>query len=274
MKIKIANIKTLVEGKIILGFFICKRFNVKVSRLGDPFIDLLLEDSHGSVRAKIWSFVDEYKKQISLNEPCAIKGKVVSFNQSLEIEVYHISKIANNLYDKYGFNKNFLLKKVSQDISLIFKNIIENIKIINHDCNKDVLKLFSDNKSKIVKIPSLDRKYNLNGGFLSQINSVMELHKKIPKSYKYNRNLVSLGILIKNIGLIDYFTDNLDKVEKKRQSKGYNIKSYEIVKKYFSKYDDIFPYFQTLIIKNKLLKFPEISIVKYLYKIDLLMRNE
>ena len=41
-------------------------------------------------------FVDEYQKQISINDPCAIKGKVVSFNQSLEIEVYHISK---NLLD-------------------------------------------------------------------------------------------------------------------------------------------------------------------------------
>jgi 3'-5' exoribonuclease len=274
LKVKISTIKNLVEGKIISGFFICKKFNVKVSRLGDPFIDLLLEDSHGNIRAKIWSFVDEYKKQISLNEPCAIKGRVVSFNQSLEIEVYHITKIANNLYDKYGFNKDLLLKKVNQDISLIFKNVIENIKILNHDCKKNVLKLFNGNKHKIVRIPSLDKKYNLQGGFLFQINSVMELNKKMPKSYKYDRNLVSLGILIKNIGLIDYFDDNFNKVEEESLSKGYTIKSYEIIKKYFGKYDDIFPYFQTLIIKNKLLKFPEINIVKYLYKIDLLMRDE
>ncbi len=274
MKVKISNIKNLVEGKIISGFFICKRFNVKVSRLGDPFIDVLLEDSYGSIRGKIWSFVDEYQKQISINEPCAIKGKVVSFNQSLEIEVYHISRIANNLYDKYGFNKDLLLKKVNQDIPLIFKNVIENIKILNHDCKKDVLKLFSDNKNKIIRIPSLDKKYNLNGGFIFQINSVMELNKKIPKSYKYDRNLVFLGILIKNIGLIDYFTDNFNTVKKESLTEGFTIKSYEIIKKYFNKYDDIFPYFQTLIIKNKLLKFPEINIVKHLYKIDLLMRDE
>ena len=157
---------------------------------------------------------------------------------------------------------------------MIFKNVIENIKILNHDCKKDVLKLFNGNKDKIVKIPSLDKKYNLNGGFLFQINSVMELNKKIPKSYKYDRNLVSLGILIKNIGLVDYFDDNFNKIEEESLSTGFTIKSYEIIKKYFDKYDDIFPYFQTLIIKNKLLKFPEINIVKYLYKIDLLMRDE
>ena len=85
---------------------------------------------------------------------------------------------------------------------------------------------------------------------------------------------MSLGILIKNIGLIDYFDDNFNEVEEESLSTGFTIKSYEIIKKYFDKYDDIFPYFQTLIIKNKLLKFPEINIVKYLYKIDLLMRDE
>ena len=86
--------------------------------------------------------------------------------------------------------------------------------------------------------------------------------------------VVSLGILIKNIGLVDYFDDNFNKIEEESLSTGFTIKSYEIIKKYFDKYDDIFPYFQTLIIKNKLLKFPEINIVKYLYKIDLLMRDE
>ena len=106
---KTTNLKSLKEGSIIKGFFICRKFNIKISRLGDPFIDLFLEDSSGNIRAKIWSFVDEYKNHLEINKPIAIKGKVISFNQALEIDVYHLSIIDNNLYDKYGYSKKVLI---------------------------------------------------------------------------------------------------------------------------------------------------------------------
>ena len=34
-----------------------------IIRLGDEYIDLMLEDSTGSIRAKVWSNIDYYKHQ-------------------------------------------------------------------------------------------------------------------------------------------------------------------------------------------------------------------
>ena len=64
MKVKDINISKLSEGDSVQAFFICKNIYINFTRLGDEYIDCILENKSGSIRAKIWHFVDEYKKRI------------------------------------------------------------------------------------------------------------------------------------------------------------------------------------------------------------------
>ena len=268
---KTTNLKSLKEGSIIKGFFICRKFNIKISRLGDPFIDLFLEDSSGSIRAKIWSFVDEYKNHLEINKPIAVKGKVISFNQALEIDVYHLSIVDNNLYDKYGYSKNLLVHKSGKNIDLLYDKLIGFINKINHKSKKNILSFFKQNKKKILLIPAIDKKYNLSGGFLSQIVSIMKLNNKIYKDYKYDYDLVSIGILLKNIGLIDYYKDDFYSINRKDKKMGYNTLTLGIVEEKFSKYEDIQLLIKNLLIDNDLYDSCETNVIKYLYSFDSLM---
>ena len=56
--------------------------------------------------------------------------------------------------------------------------------------------------------------------------------------------------------------------------KSYNLFSLDIYDKNFKKYDDIYLLLQNLILKNKFSNQLEIDIVKYFYKIDLLMTKQ
>ena len=271
---KTTNIANLKEGELISSFLICKRFNIKVSRLGDPFIDLFLEDSSGTIRAKIWSFVDHFMSKISINEAFAVKGKVISFNQSLEIDIHHISKVENKLYDKYGYKKELLIAKVDENTDGLYENLLHYIDEIDHKCKKNIKIFFKKNKKKVISIPSLDKKYNLSGGFLSQIISVLNLNKKLSNAYEYDYNLVKIAIIFKNIGLVDFFNEDFYKIDTEEMVKGYNLFSLDIYDKNFKKYDDIYLLLQNLILKNKFSNQLEIDIVKYFYKIDLLMTKQ
>ena len=66
MKHKPINISNLKEGDTIKGFFLCRSFQCKFTRLGDEYIDCVLENSSGSIRSKIWSFIDEFKRRINI----------------------------------------------------------------------------------------------------------------------------------------------------------------------------------------------------------------
>ena len=121
MKNKFFQIKELECGDFVRGFYLCKNINYKITRLGDEYVDLFLEDSTGSIRAKIWSNVNYYKNQIDTLYPVAVKGKVISYNDNLEIDISVIKTINNDLYVKYGYNENLLFKYCFLCLS-IFKN--------------------------------------------------------------------------------------------------------------------------------------------------------
>ena len=265
---KTANIKSFKEGSVIKGFFICKRFNIKISRLGDPFIDLLLEDSTGTIRAKVWSFVDQYKKQLKLNNAYAIKGKIVLFNQTLEIDIYNLSIIQNNLYDKYGYNKDLLISKVGRNIDLLYSSLIDYINKINHKCKKDILSLFKENKKEVLLIPSIDKKYNSSGGFLSQIVSLLNLNNKIYNDYTYNFNIVTIGILLKNIGLVNYYSNDFYNITDEEKENGYNLLTLEIINRKFKNHNDVCLLIQNLLINNNQIENDEIKVIEYLYEFD------
>lgn len=270
---KTTSINNLKEGKLVFGFFICKRFNLKVSRLGDPFIDLLFEDSTGIVRAKIWSFVDQYQNKISIDEPFAVKGKVVSFNQSLEIDVHHISSVEKNLYDKYGYKKQLLFPKVNESIDELFSRLNQIIDSIDHKCKKNIKIFFKKNKSKVSTIQSIDKKYSLIGGFLSQTISVLELNKNLFSKYTYDYNIVCLAIMLRNIGLIECSSEDFNKNNNEDIIKKYNVFTLNILNENFKKFDDIYLFIHNLIFNNNSMHHKEMYIVKYLFELDSILSD-
>ena len=54
------KIESFNLGDSIKGFFICDKKINKNTRFGDPYIDLLIKDSSGIIRCKIWNNVDFY----------------------------------------------------------------------------------------------------------------------------------------------------------------------------------------------------------------------
>ena len=88
MKHKPLNISNFKEGDTIKGFFLCRSFQSKFSRLGDEYIDCILENSSGSIRAKIWSFIDDFKQRINKEVPLAIKAVVILYNNNFKIYLF------------------------------------------------------------------------------------------------------------------------------------------------------------------------------------------
>ena len=87
------------EGMNIKGFYLCKYIESKITRLGDEYLDLHLEDKSGSVRAKIWSFVDNYKNLIKVGMPVAVKGTIIKYNDNKEINITYINYVKEDIYN-------------------------------------------------------------------------------------------------------------------------------------------------------------------------------
>ena len=91
--------------KIIYGFYYCNEKNVKYSKNGDMYLDLLLSDDNSSIYGKIWNHPSYFNEKFSIECFVAIKGKVVKYRDRLELNVLSIKNAKFQLYSRYGLKK-------------------------------------------------------------------------------------------------------------------------------------------------------------------------
>ena len=123
MKIPNIYIKDFKEGMNIKGFYLCKYVETKITRLGDEYLDFVLEDKTGIIRAKIWSFINNYKDLAEKGKPVAVKGNIILYNKEKEINISHINNVEASIYKKYGYDENCLIKKIDHDITSLLSNL-------------------------------------------------------------------------------------------------------------------------------------------------------
>jgi len=262
-------------GDSIKGFFFCKKVALKLTRLGDEYLDMLLEDKTGIIRAKVWSFASDYIKRIDEGKPVAVKGDIISYNEKLEINISSINCVDNDIYKDYGFKESLLVKCIKEDKDKLFKNLITYIDELDGDYKKLVSKIIKDNKSRIKSSPSVDYSYGLNGGLLKQIVSVLDLNKRVyPKYKELNKNIVLAGIVIKNIGAVKYFNDDLQfSVSDENQYLGHKLIGINIINDYASKYasfsTQIKNELQNLILSENSKNDLNLNYINALYHLDL-----
>jgi len=278
MKHKPLNISNFKEGDTVKGFFLCKSFQCKFTRLGDEYIDCILENSSGSIRAKIWSFIDDFKQRIIKKNPLAIKAVVISYNNNLELNISSLNIACQDIYKKYGYNDFHLVKTISNKEHLL-KKLSLYIKPLNVNYRKLLNKIIKDNIDKIRSYPSVDIQYNYNGGLLKQIISVLDLNKKINyKKSNYNNDIVTAGIILKNIGVLNlYNNDLLHSITEENGTVGHRLLGINVISDYAAKFvnypDNCKVNLQNVILLDNKINDFNLNYIKAIYEFDLAIVN-
>ena len=274
------SVKDFKEGDNIKGFFLCKKVALRLTRLGDEYLDVLLEDKSGPIRAKVWSFASDYVKRIDEGKPVALKGNIISYNEKLEINITSINCVDNDIYKNYGFKESLLIKCIEEDKEKLFKGLIKYLDELKGDYKKLISKIIKDNNKKIISYPSVDSSYKLNGGLLKQIMSILDLNKRIKSKYKnLNENIVISGIIIKNIGSVKYFNNDLQfSVSDENQYLGHRLIGINIINDYVSKYDNFSKQMknelQNLILSENTENDLNLNYINSLYALDLSINKQ
>ena len=143
-----------------------------------------------------------------------------------------------NTYKEYGLNEDLLVKTIKGDRVKIYEEIISTIDKLDKDYKRLLNKIFKDNENRILNIPSSTNAYKERGGYIKQISNVICLNKKIFPLYKnLDINLIVSGIIIKNIGLINYFNDDMiHSVSDKNENLGFRLLGINIINDYCNQY--------------------------------------
>ena len=219
------------------GFYLCIQKRIRRKRDGSPYIDLLLQDKSGIIRARIWDNVDKLIKKFDNGDPIALKGITYSYGDNLFIKIKNINRASIDKYKKYGFEPSDLIPTSKLNVKQLWIQLQKEIKTISKPhFKKLVTKILTDHKQKFQIYPaSISFHYNYQHGLLEQTVSLIKIAKLLARNYAVNSDLLLTGACLHQIGKL--YSINVGFSDKKNDSKhlvGNAILSRDIVNKYIN----------------------------------------
>ena len=230
-------INNLVSDMRLQGFYLCIEKRIRRKRDGSPYIDLLLQDKSGVIRARIWDNVNKLIKKFDTGDPIVLKGATYSYGDNLFIKIKNINRASIDKYKKYGFEPANLIPPSKLNAKQLWVQLQKEIKTISKPhFKKLVTKILSDHKQKFQIYPaSISFHYNYQHGLLEQTVSLIKIAKLLAKNYVVNSDLLLTGACLHQIGKL--YSINVGFSDEKNDSKkllGNAILSRDIVNKYIS----------------------------------------
>ncbi|MBC8214295.1 MAG: HD domain-containing protein [Candidatus Marinimicrobia bacterium] len=282
---KLTQIRDFEVGKSIQGFYLCKQKHIRRTRNGDIFIDLTLQDSTGTISAKMWDMVDKFQNRFEQSDPVAVKGKVDEFNNEIQLTITQINFADDERYKKYGFNPDDLVRTINEPIDDLFKELDRLISDIKPKKLSELLNnIFKKYNEKVIVLHgSEDFHHPERGGFLKHLVSTAILAEKVADSYSdIDKDLLVAGCLLHDIGRVKEYDLGLEPTKNETGHLiDHTILGREILLEEISKIKN-FPKelrlkLEHIIVShqgnryqmnNSQFKFPEALVVHYLDKID------
>ena len=85
-------ISNLVSGMKLQGFYLCTQKKMRRKKDGSIYLDLLLQDKSGLVRARLWDNVESLSKKFDIGNPVAIKGTTYKYGENIFIKIKNINR--------------------------------------------------------------------------------------------------------------------------------------------------------------------------------------
>ena len=207
---KLIQISDFKIGRSIQGFYLCREKNLRHTRSGDLFLDMIFSDSTGSIPGKLWDLADQFQDRFKRGDPVAVKGKVTEFNDHLHLTATQINRATDRQYGKYGFSTDLLIRKIEEPLDDLWKRLSTLIETLPNPYKKLTQSIFRVYKQKIRVIPGSVNHHPIRGEFLKHLVTTAQMSLDILPYYPtLNKDLVLCGILLHDIGKVEGINDNL-----------------------------------------------------------------
>ena len=186
------NFKTLPNG-MCDGFVILKKCEVKSSKNGSSYLDLILGDKDGEIPAKLWDYTDNglYEAEMIVK----VRGTIEQYNGKDQFRIAQIRPVAST--DDYNIADLVPASEVGGE--QIFNMLLKRVNsFTDSDLKGIVLSVLEDKKSLLVNCPAAFRLHHaMVGGLMLHTMSIVRMAEEICKIYpNIDRELLLSGAIL------------------------------------------------------------------------------
>lgn len=202
-------IKDIKEEDSIKGCYLVKQKRLGTTRVGKPFINLVLADRTGELEAKVWDRAEQLSALFQGDDIVEVNGRAGSYRGQIQITVSDI-KVPSLKMDPAIF-----LESAPGDLSGMMKSLRTTLKNVKDNHLTALNERFLSDRqfvSQFKKAPAAKNfHHSYLGGLLEHTFSVCQLAEQVASHYpQLNRDLLVTAAFLHDIGKVREFVYDLN----------------------------------------------------------------
>ncbi len=190
-------------GKEIESDFLISRKELKTTRDGCPYLDLVLSDVSGPVRAVAFDGVQSLNNIIEEGTVMRVRGLVTTFNEMVQVKVQRAEAVRD--FDVMDF-----IPRTEEDLGALERRFKEIMSEVTNPYLRELLaRIFDDSGFfEKFKLAPAAKGFHQNylGGLLEHTLRIAEMARKVAPLYGFlDEDLLVSGALLHDIGKVEEF---------------------------------------------------------------------
>jgi len=200
MKTYVNEIK---ENENVDSLFLVREKSSGVTKTGNPYLKLKLGDRSGEMEGRIWTSVEMFAQSFERDDFVHVKGKAVSFQEHLQLNITHLEKVGEEEILLSDF-----FPVAERDIDEMFKSLTEISQQVKNQYLKKLLCLFWEDEPFLERFKMAPASKWLHhtylGGLLEHTLSLTQLVLKNAPHYDgLNMDLLLTASILHDLGKVE-----------------------------------------------------------------------
>lgn len=191
------------------GFFLCTKKERRTGRSG-AFLVLQLQDTSGSIDAKVFQDVDASSVQFDAGEFVLVQGKGNVFNQRVELVIDRVRRVIPS-DAATGFREEDCIPCSPRPVEEMWQELEARVASVQMPHLRELLtRVIAKHGDRLRIWPAARQVHHAyRSGLLEHVLKIMEIGVAIAESYGFRRDLVIAGALLHDIGKLEELTYEL-----------------------------------------------------------------
>ncbi len=184
------------------GFFLCARKELRTGRTGTEYLDLLLQDVTGEIRAKVFQDVATIKQEFEAGEFVKVAGRGNLFNQKLELVLEKIRRVIPDRDQEDGFREEACIPSSPRPLDEMWAELGSRIAGVTDPNVRHLLERVVERHGDRLRVwPAAQVVHHAyRGGLLEHILQIMTVVSALADIYGADKDLLVAGALLHDIG--------------------------------------------------------------------------
>jgi 3'-5' exoribonuclease len=184
------------------GFFLCARKDLRSGRNGGEYLDIVLQDVSGEIRAKIFQDIDVVRQEFDAGEFVKVQAKGNLHHGRFELIVDKIRRVLPDRDAADGFREDDCIPTSPRPVDEMWQELADRVASVQHPRLRELLTRIVDRNADRLRVWPAARQIHhaYRSGLLEHILKIMAAVVHLAELYGARRDLLIAGALLHDIG--------------------------------------------------------------------------